>query len=195
MQDKKQSLVPELRFPGFEGNWEVKRLGEIADNNDSRRRPVSKSDRKSGTYPYYGANGIQDYVEGFIFDGDFLLIGEDGSVINENDTPVLNWASGKIWVNNHAHVLSENNLACLKFIYYALGVVKISGLVTGIPPKLNQDNLNRIKIALPPSLPEQQKIASCLSSLDEGIAAQQEKVEALKEHKKGLKQKLFPTIN
>lgn len=192
MQDKKQSLVPELRFSGFEGNWEVKRLGEIADNNDSRRRPVSKSDRKSGTYPYYGANGIQDYVEGFIFDGDFLLIGEDGSVINENDTPVLNWASGKIWVNNHAHVLSENNLACLKFIYYALGVVKISGLVTGIPPKLNQDNLNRIKIALPPSLPEQQKIAECLSSVDDLIQAEADQLQALRDHKKGLMQQLFP---
>ena len=72
---------------------------------DSRRKPVTKKDRVSGMYPYYGANGVQDYVDGYLFDGEYLLVGEDGSVINKDNSPVLTWAKGKIWVNNHAHVL------------------------------------------------------------------------------------------
>ena len=185
--------VPKLRFPGFEGEWKVKKLGEIAKNQDNKRKPVSKIERVTGEYPYYGANGIQDYVNDFIFDGEHLLIGEDGSVANPDGTPVLNWATGKIWVNNHAHVLSESEKGNLKYIFYALSTVNIQGLVTGIPPKLNQENLNSIKIPIP-TLPEQQKIASCLTAIDDLIAAQQERIEALKQHKRGLMQQLFPAV-
>ena len=198
MNDKKQSNmeskgknIPKLRFPGFEGEWEVKKLGDVAKNQDNKRKPVSKIERVTGEYPYYGANGIQDYVNDFIFDGEHLLIGEDGSVVNPDGTPVLNWATGKIWVNNHAHVLSESEKGNLKYIFYALSTVNIQGLVTGIPPKLNQENLNSIKIPIP-TLPEQQKIASCLSSLDGQISAEQSRLESLSQHKRGLMQQLFP---
>ena len=85
---------------------------------DSERRPVTKKDRNSGIYPYYGANGIQDYVDEYIFDGTFLLIGEDGSVLNTDGSPILNWATGKIWVNNHAHILREKKGTSLCFINY-----------------------------------------------------------------------------
>lgn len=71
---------------------------------DNKRKPVTKSARKAGEYPYYGANGIQDYVADYIFDGKYVLVGEDGSVINENGNPIVTWAEGKIWVNNHAHI-------------------------------------------------------------------------------------------
>ena len=183
--------TPQLRFPGFTGEWSEKKLGEVTNNEDSKRRPVSKMNRNEGSFPYYGANGIQDYVDEYLFDGEYLLIGEDGSVINKDQTPVINWATGKFWVNNHAHVLSEKKDYCLKYISLILSTIKIPGLVTGIPPKLNQENLSNISILLP-SPAEQQKIADCLSALDDLISAQGEKVDALKTRKKGLMQQLFP---
>ena len=76
-------------------------LGDLVEILDNMRKPVSKEKRIAGAYPYYGANGIQDWVSEYIFDGTYLLLGEDGSVINTDKTPVLNWVSGKFWVNNH----------------------------------------------------------------------------------------------
>lgn len=127
-------------------------LRRVTQNFDNLRRPVTKSQRSSGIYPYYGANGVQDYVEEYIFDGTFLLIGEDGSVKRPNGTPFLHWASGKIWVNNHAHVLqSKTKDVDLRFLYYYLQTQDISSLVTGgTQLKLNQGNLNRIRVAVPP---------------------------------------------
>lgn len=129
---------------------EYKKLGEVCEILDSQRKPVAKGKREKGKYPYYGANGIQDYVNNYIFDGTYLLIGEDGSVINADKTPVLNWASGKIWVNNHAHILAEKDNALLRFIYYALQCINVSDIVRGTPPKLNQANLRSIEIPVPP---------------------------------------------
>ncbi len=127
-------------------------LGEALQNFDSKRRPVTKSDRSGGDYPYYGANGVQDYVDDFIFDGTFLLMGEDGSVKQADGRPVLNWATGKIWVNNHAHVLqSGRDDLDLRFVYFYLQTVDISSLVTGgTQPKLNQRNMNSILLPVPP---------------------------------------------
>lgn len=184
--------TPSMRFSGFEGDWEEKKLGDITINEDNKRRPIAKVDRKEGAYPYYGANGIQDYVEDYIFDGDYLLVGEDGSVISKDNTPVINWASGKFWVNNHAHVLSQKDNISLKFVSYNLSTIKIMGLVTGIPPKLKQENLNNIKVMIPSSPEEQKKIADCLTALDDQIAAESAKLEALKDQKTGLMQQLFP---
>ena len=192
MSNANNSCIPRLRFPGFEGEWVEKKLGKVCLNEDNRRKPVSKTERILGQYPYYGANGIQDFVNGYIFDGERLLVGEDGSVLTEENTPVVHWATGKFWVNNHAHVLSQKEDDSLKYIYYVLSTKKIAGLVTGIPPKLNQENLNTIILPFPPVLFEQQKIASCLSELDNLIVAQGQKVDALKEKKKGLMQQLFP---
>lgn len=127
-------------------------LGEALRNFDSKRRPITKSDRQGGEYPYYGANGIQDYVADYIFDGTFLLVGEDGSVKKSDGRPVLNWATGRIWVNNHAHVLqSIRDDLDLRFVYFYLQTVDISALVTGgTQPKLNQKSMNSISLAVPP---------------------------------------------
>lgn len=133
---------------------------------DNERRPVTKKDRISGMYPYYGANGIQDYVDKYIFSGTFLLIGEDGSVIDSDGRPVLNWATGKIWVNNHAHILSEKKGTSLRYLYYVLQTVNISSLVRGAPPKLNQKSLNNIIIPAPP-LPVQEEIVMILDKFTE----------------------------
>ena len=132
---------------------------------DSRRKPVTKKDRVSGMYPYYGANGVQDYVDGYLFDGEYLLVGEDGSVINKDNSPVLTWAKGKIWVNNHAHVLQETQYAILRYVYYFLQTRDVSQVVRGTPPKLNQENLRAIKIAVPP-LAEQERIVKILDRFD-----------------------------
>lgn len=131
-------------------SFESKKLEDVVNILDNQRRPISKAKRVAGAYPYYGANGIQDYVESYIFDGEFLLLGEDGSVINPDGSPIMNWAKGKIWVNNHAHVLSEkDNSVLLKYVYYYLQTVNISSLVKGIPPKLNQQNLRNINVLIP----------------------------------------------
>ena len=142
---------------------EYKKVEEIFEILDNKRKPISKEKRESGIYPYYGANGIQDYVSGYIFDGDYLLIGEDGSVINPDNTPVVTWATGKFWVNNHAHILKARQGNNLRFFYHVFQVIDVSGIVRGTPPKINQENLRNIFLPLPP-LPIQNEIADILDN-------------------------------
>ncbi|WP_146362780.1 restriction endonuclease subunit S [Arthrobacter yangruifuii] len=142
-------------------------LGKAVRNFDKLRRPITRSARVEGIYPYYGANGIQDYVHEFIFDGTFLLMGEDGSVKRADGTPVLNWATGKFWVNNHAHVLTvADDRFNLRFLYHYLGTIDISSYVTGgTQPKINQSNLNRIPVPLV-SRTVQDEVAARLDAFD-----------------------------
>jgi type I restriction enzyme S subunit len=140
-------LVPE--------GWEVGRLGDIVGCFDSKRIPLSGRQREAmpGLYPYYGAASIMDYVDDYIFEGVYLLIGEDGSVINEDGTPVTQYAWGKFWVNNHAHVLQGKNGICTEHVMLALKGMNIAAFVTGaVQPKLNQGNMNRIPLVIPPLL-------------------------------------------
>ena len=130
---------------------------------DSKRKPVTKALRKSGIYPYYGANGIQDHISEYIYDGTFILIGEDGSVITPNGTPVVTWASGKIWVNNHAHVLSESTDVSLRYLFHFIQTINIAPLVHGNIPKLTGSDLRAISIPVPP-LEVQREIVRILDS-------------------------------
>ncbi len=157
-----------LSFRNLEAGVRWIPLGELVANHDSRRKPVTRSARVQGDYPYYGANGIQDYVADFIFDGIFLLLGEDGSVINSDGTPVVNWATGKIWVNNHAHVLtSANENVDLRYLFHFLKSTNIREFVTGGSQlKINQGNMNRIPIALP-ALEEQIRVRTLLDQFEE----------------------------
>ena len=145
-----------------------KKLGDIVDILDSKRKPVKRGSRVSGKYPYYGANGVQDYINDYLFDGEFLLVGEDGSVITDKGTPILNWANGKIWVNNHAHVLQEkaNKQYMLRYIKYAVECKNIAMLIHGAIPKLNQQTLKSIEIPVPP-LPVQSEIVRILDAFTE----------------------------
>ncbi len=145
---------------------EFRKLVEVCEILDNRRIPIAKNKRNPGIYPYYGANGIQDYIDSYIFDGDFVLVGEDGSVINKDNTPVVNWASGKIWVNNHAHVLQTKNELKLRFLYFYLQTIDVSYCVAGTPPKINQENLKQITIPIPP-LEIQQEIVKILDAFTE----------------------------
>jgi type I restriction enzyme S subunit len=145
-------------------------LGELVTIRDSERVPISRDQRKPGDVPYYGANGIQDYVADHIFEGDFLLFGEDGSVMKSDGSPVLNWATGKIWVNNHAHVLAEKpSTASLRFLYHALSKTDVRKIVRGTPPKINQENLKAILVSLPP-LNLQETMARKLDTFEDLIS-------------------------
>ena len=149
--------------------WETVPLGELTENYDGKRVPVKEIDRRSGTYPYYGASGIVDHVDGYLFDGEYLLIGEDGENLRTRQTPIAFMASGKFWVNNHAHIVRGNHRADTKFLCYALSETDISGYLTGSTmPKLTQGNLNRIPVIAPP-LAKQKRIAEVLGALDDKI--------------------------
>lgn len=130
---------------------EFKSLERCCEISDKKRKPVAKLARISGKYPYYGANGVQDYVSDYIFDGEFVLVGEDGSVITDKGAPIVTWASGKIWVNNHAHIISEINDVLLRYIYYYLQTVDVTVFIHGNIPKLTGKDFKSIKLPIPPS--------------------------------------------
>jgi type I restriction enzyme M protein len=141
-------------------DWEMVELKTICENLDSQRRPVEKSIRVSGKYPYYGASGIVDSVEDFIFDGDFLLVSEDGANLRARVTPIAFSVSGKVWVNNHAHILKFANMDTQKLVELYLNSICLDNYITGTAqPKLNQDKLNSILVPLPP-LETQKEIVS-----------------------------------
>lgn len=187
--------VPRLRFPEFRdaGEWDITPLGKAAKNLDSKRIPVTGSARAKGDVPYYGATGIIDYVQDYIFDEDLLCISEDGANLMARNYPIAFSISGKTWVNNHAHVLRFNSMSTQVMVENYLNSISLKGFLTGMAqPKLNRAKLDIIPIPLP-GIEEQQKIADCLSSLDTLITAHTEKLDALKTHKKGLMQQLFPS--
>ena len=143
-----------------------KKIGEICVNCDNRRKPITSGKRIPGKYPYYGASGIVDYVEGYIFDGDYLLVSEDGANLLARNSPIAFSISGKNWVNNHAHVLSFETYAERKYVEYYLNMIDLSKYISSAAqPKLNQQNLNNILIPIPP-LSEQQRIVSILDRFE-----------------------------
>jgi len=187
---------PRLRFPEFEGaeEWSVKPLGKVAENLDNRRVPITSGARVAGDVPYYGASGIVDYVEGYIFDEDLLCVSEDGANLLARTYPIAFAITGKTWVNNHAHVLRFKHYFTQKFVEVYLNSIKLDDFITGMAqPKLNKAKLDSIPIPLPKE-PEQKRIADCLTSLDDLIGAETRKLDMLKTHKKGLMQQLFPAI-
>ncbi len=135
----------------IDDKWEKVKLGDICENLDSQRKPVTKSDRVKGQYPYYGASGIVDYVEEYLFDGKYLLVSEDGANLLARVTPIAFSVEGKVWVNNHAHILQFNEPATQSFVEMYLNSIDLSNFITGAAqPKLTQANLNILEIPLPP---------------------------------------------
>ena len=151
--------------------WKIKPLGELCDILDSKRKPITKKDRTSGEFPYYGATGILDYVEDYIFDEKLVLIGEDGAKWGAGENTAFA-AEGKYWVNNHAHVIRPHRGIVLdEWIIYHLNANDLSPFITGLTvPKLNQAKLRDIPIPLVP-LPEQKRIVAILDEAFEGIGA------------------------
>ena len=151
--------------------WETYKFHEVTLNLDKKRIPLAGSQRtyRQGKYPYYGAQGIIDYIDDYIFDGTYLLIAEDGENLRSKKQSIATLAKGRFWVNNHAHIICNSQRTDIIFLYYLINSMDLSGYITGsAQPKLSQANLNNIALVLPP-LPEQRAIAATLSSLDDKI--------------------------
>lgn len=152
-----------FRYPGHEDvplvdsslgpipdGWAVRSLGELSTNHDRRRRPLSKAQRarRRGSFPYYGAAKLIDWIDGWIFDGEHLLFAEDGTVQTADGFPVLQLVEGKFWANNHTHILEGRDVPT-RFLFLACAVQPIAGYVTGAAqPKITQANLNRLALAV-----------------------------------------------
>ena len=150
--------------------WEEKTLPDISENLDSIRIPVTKKNRTEGKYPYYGASGIVDYVDDYLFDEDFLCISEDGANLLMRTYPIAFPISGKVWVNNHAHVLRFKSLITQKYVEYYFSGLKLDEYVTGAAqPKLTQKALNSIIINIPKTIDIQRSIVSRLNALSANI--------------------------
>ena len=172
--------------------WEQRKLGEIVEFLDGRRKPLKESDRIKGKYPYYGASGIIDYINDYLFDEDLILLSEDGANIIDRNYPVCFMATGKYWVNNHAHVLKPKVGMVDKFICESLENQDYAKFNTGTAqPKLNQEICQKIEI-LVPNEREQKYISYFLEKVAQLITLHQRKLENLKLKKKALLQKLFP---
>lgn len=157
------------------------RLGDICEILDSMRVPITASDRKPGPYPYYGANGVQDYVADYIFDNELVLLAEDGGNFGSKDKPIAYRVSGKCWVNNHAHVLKPKEGVDVDYLCYSLMFYDVTGLVNGATrKKLTQADMRKIEILLPP-LDEQRKIAAVLDKISDLTAKRRRQLDKLDE--------------
>ncbi len=170
--------------------WEQRKLEQIADRFDNLRVPVAANLRIPGDTPYYGANGIQDYVRGFTHEGEFVLVAEDGA--NDLKNYPVQYVNGRIWVNNHAHVLQgKDKIASNLFLSYSIHRTDIESLlVGGGRAKLNAETMMKIEL-LVPTLSEQEKIGECFSQLDNLITLHQRKCGMLKNLKKAFLEKMF----
>ena len=147
------------------------KLGDILVNHDRRRIPLSSKVRsgRKGNFRYYGAQGVVDYIDDYIFDGEYVLIAEDGENLRSRNQNVANLVSGQFWVNNHAHIVTTNEKCDLHYFYYAFNFLQIDGYISGsAQPKLSQDSLNRIEMTIP-DLQTQKGIASFLFTIDKRI--------------------------
>ena len=148
------------------------RLVEVVNDFNKIRVPLSSNQRKllKKIYPYYGAQGIVDYVEDFLFDGEYLLIAEDGENLKSNNQNICNMVKGKFWVNNHAHILQGKKDNLTRYLYYKLNTINFSPFVTGSSqPKLNKENLFSIEFFIHENIKTQRKIAKTLSDIDDKI--------------------------
>lgn len=179
-------------------DWEWKSLGDVIENHDGKRKPVKSNDREGfkGIYPYYGASGVIDYVNEYLFDGEYLLISEDGANLVMRKTPIAFISTGKFWVNNHAHVVkAKAHLTTNKFLEFYLASADISSFITGsAQPKLSQAKMNEIQIPLPPPTTQRRivaKIDAAFTRLDEAIQLQKQNLARTEELKKRVLQEVF----
>ena len=176
--NKNEKLIDELCPEGVE----VRELGEICEIADNKRRPVSSSLRIAGKIPYYGANNIQDYVEGFTHEGDFVLIAEDGSASLENYS--IQFATGKFWANNHVHVVRGLDKLNNRFLFHYLKSMKFTPFLTGgTRAKLNKSKMIEIPIPIPPLAIQQEivKILDTFTTLEAELEARKKQYEYYRE--------------
>ena len=188
----KSALLPKLRFPEFRGveGWNPGTLASACDLQAGKFVPaasISEHNQK-GMFPCFGGNGLRGFTATYTHDGTYPLIGRQGALCGN-----VRFAQGRFHATEHAVVATPKNQIDVGWLYYCLDLLNLNRYATGqAQPGLSVDVLNNVALAIPHSSVEQQKIANCLSSLDELIAAQARKVDALKTHKRGLMQQLFP---
>ena len=207
LQDLKKATMNELLTKGIghtefkdtelgriPKSWDVRTLNECCEILDSQRIPLNAEERakRKGDYPYYGANGVQGYIDDYIFDGDAILLAEDGGNFDQYaERPIAQWVTGRFWVNNHAHILRAKSGLTDKWVYYSTVHKNILKYINGgTRAKLNQSDLKEIAILISP-LPEQKKIASILTSMDITIGEKQRKLSQTQSLKKSLMQDLL----
>lgn len=194
MMSGAKKRAPKRRFKEFinAGDWEQRKLGNIVDFLDGQRKPLKESERTKGKYPYYGASGIIDYINDYLFDENLVLLSEDGANIIDRNYPVCFLATGKYWVNNHAHVLKVKTGVIDKFICESLERLDYTKFNTGTAqPKLNQDICQKIVITIP-NEDEQKCISEFLDRINNIITLHQRKLDKLQATKKALLQEMFP---
>lgn len=161
------------------GKWELVSVSEVTNILDNKRVPITASERRSGKYPYYGANGVQDYIDNFIFDDELVLLAEDGGNFGSATRPIAYRVSGKCWVNNHAHVLKPKENLDVDYLCYSIMFYDILPLISGTTrAKLNKSALSKMLIPLPP-LDIQKRIAAALDTANALIEKRKEQIEKL----------------
>ena len=145
-----------IDFDPFDGkmplNWSIGKVGDIIELYDSKRIPLSSRERaeRQGIYPYYGATSIMDYVDDYLFDGIYLLLGEDGTVSDSKGYPILQYVDGKFWVNNHAHIIRGKHNFSVEMLYVLFSLTNVQSIITGaVQPKISQQNLKNVEIVIP----------------------------------------------
>ena len=174
------------------GEWEETTLGKVVNFQNGKRVPLSESDRqkRQGKYRYYGASGVIDHIDDYIFDDQYILIGEDGANIITRSSPLAFIVEGQFWVNNHAHIFQSKNGSNV-FLAAYLESLNYEKFNSGTAqPKLNLDNLKKVPV-INPCLDEQTKIANFLSAIDQKIEVVAQQIEQAKTWKKGLLQQMF----
>lgn len=199
-QQQKKALMQQLltgkkRLPGFTGEWKHGSLKSCCTCLDNKRVPLNSDERQemSGDIPYWGANGVVDYINKYIFNETIVLIAEDGGYFSEyRNRPIAQISYGKSWVNNHAHILTAKSNICIdEWVYYCLVHKDITAFVNGgTRAKLNKEHMLQIKIPLP-DIKEQRELVSVLSTADEEITALESDLSRLRQEKKALMQQLL----
>lgn len=149
----KYRFVDRQPFDGvMPDNWHLGTVSEIIELHDSKRIPLSSRERAdlAKIYPYYGATSVMDYVDRYLFDGIYLLLGEDGTVVDSKGFPILQYVEGKFWVNNHAHIITGKNGFSVELLYLLFSLTSVQSIVTGaVQPKISQANLNKVPVIVP----------------------------------------------
>ena len=172
----------------------VKYLPDMCDNLDSQRIPITGSDRKTGSIPYYGASGVVDYVEKYIFDEELLLVSEDGANLVMRNSPIAFSVSGKTWVNNHAHVLRFSDQWLRQYVELYLNSISLEPYITGTAqPKLNQQMLNNIPIPVPDES-QIRYIVTCTTCVHKLISLRKQQIAKLDELVKARFVEMFGNI-
>ncbi len=182
---------PKIRFKEFQNEWDSRIFGDICNKFDNLRIPIAENLRKKGNIPYYGANGIQDYVDGYTHDGEFVLIAEDGA--NDIKNYPVQYVNGKIWVNNHAHVLQgKNGILNNIFLNYSISSINFEPiLVGGSRAKLNASVMDKIQIRIPNDIKEQEAIGEFFKKIDEILDLEKLRFKKFENFKKTMLDKLF----